>query len=168
MLKFCKVNKSDKSDVKTLSLRKARKRNYAIASGAIFAIIILHFVFQFSFIQSENFKMVQKLTKTGQFAEDEQIAENTVVVPEISIKEAEETEQATKNEIRSEVKTVYKAKKPEIIKQPQVKPPVQLRFKSASSRTVINRNEVQPKKREMQPEIRAEQLRRAEKILTGA
>jgi hypothetical protein len=167
MQKSYKANKSDKSDVKTLSLRKARKRNYTIASGAICAIVILHFVFQFSFIQSENFKMVQKLTKTGQFAEDEQIAENTVV-PEISFKEAEETEQATKNEIRSEVKTVYKAKKLEIIKQPQVKPPVQLRFKSAPSRTVINRNEVQPKKREMQPEIRAEQLRRAEKILTGA
>ncbi|MGI8669021.1 MAG: hypothetical protein ACR2J3_04135 [Aridibacter sp.] len=151
------INNINKSEAESLSLKKQRKRNYAIASGAIFAIIVFHFVFQFSFIQSENFRTVKKLTKTVLFDENEQIAENTVV-PEINVAEVEKA----KEEINSETRIEYKIKQPAIIQKPQfTPPPVQSRRKTAPSPIVI-------KRKVPQPETRAEQLRRAEKILTGA
>ncbi len=150
-----KENEIKNTDIKLSFLKRTGKRNYAIASGAIFAIIVFHFVFQFSFIQSENFRSLQNLTLTGQFNDTRQIAEN-IVVPEINKAEEEDEKPKVK------IKTEYQTKKPDVTKKPEITPPpIQSRRKTAPVRTII-------KRKVPQPETRAEQLRRAERILTGA
>lgn len=148
------TNKNN-ADVKTSSLKKAGKINYIAVSGAILAVIVLHFAFQFSFIQSENFRMLQNLVKTGQFESTEQIAENTDV-PEII-----ESDDLDNNEAERPVtRKVPRIKKPEVVKR-RTPLPVQKHSRPAPKRPVIKRDVPQP-------ETRAERLRKAEKILTGA
>ncbi len=118
------------------------------------AIVVLHFAFQFSFIQSENFRLLQSLTKNWQFGQTENVAENTSV-PEIT--KADEEEKVKAESVKKEVRTA----KPITIKKRQTSTSVQKRTRPEPTQNVI-------KRKAPQPETRAERLRRAEKILTGA
>lgn len=152
------ANDFNESEAKNSFLKKTGQKHYWIASGAIFAIIVFHFVFQFSFIQNEYFKKMQNLSNIEQFNEPEQIAEN-IVIPETDEKEITEKT----GEAKPEQKLVYKTVKPEITRKPRVaSPPVRKR-----SKAVIARPRKVLKDNVPQSETRAERLRRAEKILTG-
>lgn len=142
--------KTNKINNKISSLKKNGKRNYAVLSGTIFAIVVLHFAFQFSFIQSENFRILQNLTSLGEFGETAKIAENTSV-PEIT-----ETDDEKVNE-----KAAVKIKRAKVVKKRQISKPIKKRTTITPKRNSVN-------KKAPQPETRAERLRRAEKILTGA
>ncbi len=149
------LNKTNnRKNVKSLSLKKGGRKNYAILSRTILAIVVLHFAFQFSFIQSENFRLLQNLTKNWQFGQTENIAENTSV-PEIT--KAYEEEKVKAEPVEKEVKKA----KPITVKKRQTSTAVRKRTRPEPTQNVI-------KRKAPQPETRAERLRRAEKILTGA
>ena len=152
-----KINVGKESGAKSSFLNKAGQKHYWIASGAIVAIIIFHFVFQFSFIQNEYVRKMQNLPNIGQFNESEQVAEN-IEIPEIDKTEA--IEKPETEEAKPETKVAIKPAKSEIKKPRTVSPPAQNASKSVRPRKNIKRNVPQP-------ETRAERLRRAEKILTG-
>ena len=152
-----KINVGQESDVKFSFLKKAGQKHYWIASGAIVAIMIFHFVFQFSFIQNESFRKMQNLPNIGQLNIPEQVAEN-IEIPEMN--ESEAAEEPEMEEAKPETEVATKSAKPEIKKPRTVSPPAQNPSKSVRPRKNIKRNVPQP-------ETRAERLRRAEKILTG-
>ena len=165
------TNAVNKTAVKDSFLKKKGQKHYWIASGAILAIIVFHFVFQFSFIQNENFQAARNLLEVNLIEKKGQRIEKTadnIIVPEIFETDFEEitSENETmpeENETLPEAKNVTKKRKSEVKRKARtVSPPIQNRQKNAISRPrkVIKKNLPQP-------ETRAERLRRAEKILTG-
>lgn len=122
---------------------KMRVRS-VLMGAAIFAVIVLHFVSQFVFIQNEK---IASETETG----DKQIVK---IKPEIEQRAKAEPE----NEARSgaENKPKYEARSSDTETTPDAAPP---ESKIAPSRTVIKKKE--------SGESKAERLRRAERILTG-
>lgn len=123
-------------------LRKLTPNHYTIAGAAIFAIIVLHFVFQFTFIQSENFRSALISIQP------EPIREKS-----LEIKIEENTSKLDKN-----IKKVDgNVSKIETINSPKTVAPQQPKI--IPSKTVVEKKEPR--------ETRAERLRRAEKILTG-
>lgn len=138
------------SNVRRLPLNKAPQRHYTRAGAAIFVIIILHFVSQFIFFQSEK-------NAPPTEAVNHQSVE---VEPEAEIKPEIEIE--PENNRIDDVKTESAAKKPELTtRRPNaIQPIVQPEPTGAPSRVVI-------KKKEPRVESRAERLRRAERLLTG-
>ena len=151
----------------TIPYKKGQKK-YIVLGGAILTIIILHFVLQFSFIQSENVQTIQNLTKVEEYKEDdeftERITEKVVVSTkenEADVKDVADVKNKPVSEATTPPKTEYNTKKVKIISKPKVtSPPVQSRPKNVQSRIVI-------KKKVPPQETRAERLRRAERILTG-
>ncbi|MDQ3800943.1 MAG: hypothetical protein M3384_16090 [Acidobacteriota bacterium] len=117
--------------------RKPARRHYTRAGAAIFVIIVLHFVSQFIFFQSEKV-----LPKT-----------------EALNRQSVEIKPENKPEI-NKPETAVTAKKPEAaVSIPTVAPVVQPQPASAPSRIMIKKKEPR--------ESKAERLRRAERLLTG-
>lgn len=120
-------------------LNKLTLNHYTIAGAAIFAIIVVHFVLQFTFIQSENFRSA--LTSIP----PEPIKEKSVEIKTVN----------------DEIKTNNEPIKLDIVTIPKTAastfPPPQR--KTLISQTIVKKKEPR--------ESRAERLRRAEKILTG-
>ncbi|CAN5160796.1 hypothetical protein BH20ACI1_BH20ACI1_21930 [soil metagenome] len=144
---------------------KLAKKNFWVAGAGVLAIFVLHFFFQVSFINTDiaqtNKELIQaeQVTEVESFdeieptAEAEPFDEIDPFVKQIAEKPAEPAaEYAAKAEIKST--------KPEVVRKPTVaSPTVQPRPKAPPPRTL--------RKKEPQ-ETRAERLRRAERILTGA
>jgi hypothetical protein len=117
---------------------RTRKR-YSKAGAAILAIIILHFVSQFIFLQNENYESERVSAKNEDIRDNKQ-----------------------NNEQNVEIKTEYEARDSGIIQMPvpaAVPPTFRRKPETAPSQTVIKKKEPR--------ESRAERLRRAERILTG-
>ena len=142
------------------SVVRRKKEHFALAGLAICAIIVFHLAFQFSFIQSENVKIVEELSKNEQPEEAENFSEpidENVVEPDINDAVEMEAEQTESEKAETRIK--YETEKPEnIVKPKTVSSRVQPRPKTAP-RSVIKKKD--------RRETRAERLRRAEKILTG-
>lgn len=118
---------------------KPKKKRYKMAA-AIFAIFVLQFVWQFSFIQSEKLRNVEKILKNIQIEE---------LPVEIKTDEKPVEVKTDYAEKKSEVKSPAKNIQPIVYSQPENKP-VQEIIKKKTSR-----------------ETKSERLRRAEKLLTG-
>lgn len=121
--------------------RKPGHKRYKIAGAAIFAILVLHTIWQFSFIQSENLRAAE--------AELETIKPEKLPVP---IKESEPP---------VKVNSVYQAKKSDVVISPKTVQPAAYR----QSETKIAPPPMLKKKPVV--ESKSERLRRAEKLLTG-
>lgn len=125
------------SNIRPLFLSKLTRRNNTIAGAAILAVIVLHFVSQFVFFQSEKpaFK-------------NEAISQ-----PIAEIK--------SENDSRIEIETEFEAKKPDVAEVPDaaVSPTVQPEPGTVAPSRIVKKKETR--------ETRAERLRRAEKFLTG-
>jgi type IV secretory pathway VirB10-like protein len=132
-------NKIGKANTRSPFLSKSKRRLYIKAGAAIFAIIILHFVSQFIFIQNEKLE----IEVTSAATENEQSVESIENIKSIEIKPPED-----------------EAKTSEIVRAPvPVMPVAKPETTVAPSRSVIKKKEPR--------ESRAERLRRAERILTG-
>ena len=120
-------------------LNKLTLNHYTIAGAAIFAIIVVHFVLQFTFIQSENFRSA--LTSIP----PEPIKEKSVEI----------------NPINDEIKAINEPLKLDIVTIPKTAAPTvrSPQRKILTPQTIVKKKEPR--------ESRAERLRRAEKILTG-
>ena len=111
------LNEDGKSNVQPPFISKPTRKLYIKAGAAIFAIIILHFVSQFIFIQNE--KHESEITSA-----------------------ATEIEQSSESIKSTEIKTEDKTKTSEIVKAPVTAAPiVQPETKIAPSRTVIKKKE---------------------------
>lgn len=157
------------------------QKNLWVGGTGILAIIFLHFFFQFSFVKNDAARTEKELTAAEQISEVKppvEVEQTAEAKPEQTAEVAlpAETKQAAaadpfieKNaEQIAEVPTKYaekaatKTEKREVSRKPSISsPPVQTRIKSAPPRPAVDR-------KEPAPETRAERLRRAEKILTGA
>ena len=126
----------------SLSMKAARKY-YSKAGAAILAIIILHFVSQITFLRNENLVSERASAKTENKQNNEQINEHI-------------------NEQSVEIKPEYEAKDSRILKAPAPLVPsnVQRNTENVPQRLAVKKKEPR--------ESRAERLRRAERILTGA
>jgi eukaryotic-like serine/threonine-protein kinase len=119
---------------------KSGRKRYKIAGAAIFAILVLHSVWQFSFIQSENLRAAEAELKTIQLEK--------LPVP------------VKKDKPPVEVKPVYEAKKSDVVISPKAVQPATYR------QSEIKPAPPTPKKKAVS-ESKSERLRRAEKLLTG-
>ena len=132
-----------------LSAKSGNKR-YKIAGAAIFAVLVLHTVWQFSYIQSENLRTTEASLKVvPPFA------------PLTEIKTIEPPVESKKDDQPVEVKPVYRTKNADVINSTKTvqkaiyrlaepvapAPPASVKKKAAESKS--------------------ERLRRAEKMLTG-
>ncbi len=140
---------------------KLAQKNLWVGGAGILAIFVLHFFFQVSFIKNDLAQMekqlsgIEPINEVKPFVEVEPFAETDPFDKQID--DDETAEPATKTETAAEMKT----KKRKVLRKPEiVSPPVQPRTRTAPTRTVIKSKEPL--------ETRAERLRRAEKILTGA
>lgn len=127
------------SNIRPLSKGKSAPRHYTIAGAAILAVIILHFVSQFIFFQSEK------------------ISPKTEAINHRSVEIEPEIEPIAEFTTESAAKKPSPVRKPETVAptvtvQPEIKP-------APPSRVVIKKKEPR--------QSRAERLRRAEKLLTG-
>ena len=135
---------SSESNIRPSLLNKPAPRHYTRAGAAIFVIIILHFVSQFIFLQSEK------------------TAPKTEAINHQSVEIQPEAEIRPENNQIAEIETESAAKKPRSVTKPKTVPPVvQPEPTSAPSRAVIKKKEPRG------GESRAERLRRAERLLTG-
>lgn len=162
-----KENKIIKPSISAPKLRKSGKTRYAVAATGIFAILVSHFLFQFFYIQNENIRAPEELVKTEKFEANDQMAEMPAKpdVPKIveakDIVEEEELDQAEDpSATETESKTNNKQHKEIKRKSRNVSTPIRSRSNSTPIQRVI--------KKKVPQETRAERLRRAEKILTGA
>ena len=134
-----RTSKIGESNIRLLFLRKPARKHYSKAGAAILAIIILHFVSQFIFLQNENYESERVSAKTKDTRNNKQNSEQNV-----------------------EIKTEYETRDSGIIQTPApaaVPPTFRRKTETAPSQTVIKKKEPR--------ESRAERLRRAERILTG-
>jgi serine/threonine protein kinase len=119
---------------------KSRQTRYKIAGGAILAMIILHFVWQFSFIQSEKLRVVETLV--------------TPVQPEKLLPDVKTAKQTVA------VKPDLVAENSAPINSEKIVQPTTVRQSEIKSAPVM------PKKKAIL-ESKNDRLRRAEKLLTG-
>ena len=151
---------------------KLAQKNLLVAGAGVLTIVVLHFFFQISFLQSDVAQIEKGLIENGpsaaveQSAETEQItepdllAETDPFAKQIDEKSAETS--PDESEAKFENGAEIKRKKSEVVRKPAiVSPPVQFKSKAAPPRSST-------RKKEPQQQTRAERLRRAEKILTGA
>lgn len=133
-----RANRVSKSNTQTLFLSKATRKHNTLAIAAIFFLIVLHFVSQFTFFKADNFKVenpqAEKPFLAIEKAENEQIAE---------IKIRDEAKNPDIAATANPTTTVVQPK-------PKITPPARIMIKKKEPR-----------------ESRAERLRRAERILTG-
>lgn len=135
------ANNIGESKLQPALLNKPKQRYYIKVGAAIFVVIVLHFVSQFTFLRNENIQIEETSAKIENKQENKQTVENK---PEV------------------EVKPDYEAKNlnipttPVSVAVPKIS---EDEPKDAPSRAM-------PKKKELR-ESKAERLRRAEKILTG-
>ena len=145
---------------------KLAQKNVWVGGAGILAIVALHFFFQFSSVNNEAVQMVKDLNQTKVAAEFNQTVETeqdkkVESLPDIDPFTKQIGEKIDESELNNEVKSKAKSKKPEFAGKPEiVTPSIQLRQKPSPSRIIIKKKSTQ--------ETRAERLRRAEKILTGA
>lgn len=142
------------------------QKHFWIAGGAIAAIIVAHFVLQFSFIQSENVRLtenpvnIEKVEQTESFVKPvTQAASQPQAIGEIEDESETFVETAVKKE--DTAKRRQEARKIQVMKRsPTVLPPAQSKpNKTTPTRAVNRKND--------EEETRAERLRRVEKALTG-
>ena len=132
------TNKTGEAGIRPSFFSKPANRHNAKIVAAIFAVIILHSVFQFVFFRSEEISLKAEAV-SGQSAE---------------IK----SEKVQRVEVKAESEIAMKM--PDIVKMPSAAAPTfQPEPKVVRSRVVIKKKE--PRLSE------AQRLRRAEKILTG-
>ncbi len=139
---------------------KLAKKNVWVGGTGILAIVALHFFFQFSFINNDAVQVVKELTATVQVEEVEQVkkVETFPDVDPFFNQVDEKNGEAPNNDTTNAEKIT---KKYEAARKPQnTSPSVQPRRQVAPPRNIIRKKESQ--------ETRADRLRRAEKILTGA
>lgn len=131
------ANKAVEQNIRPFVLRKLTRRNQTIAGAAILAIIVLHFVSQFIFFQSEK------------------------PSPEIEAISRQSVEIESENDPNLEIEIESEAEKPDVVTMPEKAPPnVQPEPKIAPPQpTLIRKKEPRASK--------AERLRRAERLLTG-
>ena len=123
---------------------KSRKKRYKMAGAAIFAMIILHFAWQFSFIQSEKLRAAETSVKA--------------VLPEKTLVEAEK-EQPLELQQNELIQPVDETKNSgDFNSEKAVQPNL---YQELETKTAAN------SKKKTIPESKAERLRRAEKLLTG-
>ena len=130
------------SQPQDLKARKPGRKRYKIAGAAIFAILVLHTIWQFSFIQSENLRAAEAEIETLKLEK----------LP-VSIGE---------DEPPVKVNPVYEAKKSDVVISPKIVQPAAYR----QPETKIALPPIMPKKKPA-VESKSERLRRAEKLLTG-
>lgn len=139
-------------------IRRAIEKYKILAGAAIFAVLVMHFVWQFSFIQKENLRNVEtslKSTEPDVPLTQPQIAE---VKPEIRKDQQPDELQSEKPLV--EVETAPEAKK--IVENSAEKNSQPAEFRQPVGKKIspaINKKAVR--------ESAAERLRRAEKLLTG-
>ncbi len=162
-----KENEFIKPNETNPKLQKSAKGRYAIVVTGIFAIVVSHFLFQFFIIQNEDVRISEELVKSEKFDENKQLSElpklNEATAKEDlsqTVEEVVEDETEPENSQIAVTKTKYKAKREVERKSRTISPPIQSRPKTSSLPKVT--------KKKMPQETRAERLRRAEKILTGA
>lgn len=133
-------NETDAAPPKTENVffGKIKRMRHSIAGLALFSLVVLHFVSQFTIFKIENPQTEAPVFKPEIVAENKPVADAEKIIQE----EEPETTQAVKTSNPTEPNFV----------QPKPKP--------APARVVI-------KKKEPPRETRAERLRRAERILTG-
>lgn len=142
------------------------QKHFWIAGGAIAAIIVSHFVFQFLFIQSENVRLTEDLVKTEKVEQTESFVKpvsEAVIQPHATNKIEDEPETVVETAVKTEdaAKKSQETKKAQITKKsPTVLPPAQVKPNKTTPTRVINR-------KNDESETRAERLRRVEKALTG-
>jgi serine/threonine protein kinase len=125
-------------------IRRQTEKHYNKAWVTIVAIVVLHFVLQFTFIQSENYQNTLSLTEAEQISH-----QNAVVSPE------------------------QKPRKPEVVKDPELfkEPSIVTMPDVLKTETAPPPRRVVPARsviRDREPrETKAQRLRRAERILTG-
>lgn len=149
-------NKSDKkSPVRNSFLGKRMEKQGIFTWAMIGLITVIHFGFQFSLINSENFRSNRDLVKSvevnDQASRVEESFDKKVFAAEPEKVEKEKTE-IINNEFEKPEKTTRKIKPKTVV--PAARPSI------GKSPPVLERKEP--------AETRAERLRRAEKILTGA
>ena len=133
------AKKVGESNIRLSFLRKPARKHYSKAGAAILAIIILHFVSQFIFLQNENYESERVSAKTKDTRNNKQ-----------------------NNEQNVEIKTEYEARDSGVMRLPipaAVPPTARHKPEIAPSQMVIKKKEPR--------ESRAGRLRRAERILTG-
>ncbi len=127
---------------------KSPQKRYKVAGAAILAVIVLHFVWQFSFIQSEKLRAAKNSViavapaKTGNEIGDGQ--------PPINLKNDESSESAP----------FYDTQNSDLINPEKV-------FESVAKRQTETKSVPSAAANKQIPESKAERLRRAEKLLTG-
>ncbi len=130
------------------SSAKSRQTRYKIAGAAICAVIVLHFVWQFSFIQSEKLRAAQNSV--------------IAVTPDKTLNKIQQNQPPLdlKNDESSQSAPVYDAKNSDLINSEKVIEPAAKRQTETKSAPLV------PAKKAV-PESKNERLRRAEKLLTG-
>lgn len=167
-----KARGESKSDTDTQLNWKLAQKNFWVAGAGVLAIVVLHFFFQVSSIQTEVAQVEKGLTENKQAVSAKPLSETErITEPDSSAKTDPFVKQFDENsvensvdapEVKYENRIESKAKKSVSARNAEViSPPVQSRPKFASPRIII-------RKKEPQQQTRAERLRRAEKILTGA
>jgi serine/threonine protein kinase len=125
---------------------KTQQRRYKLAGAAICAMIVLHFFWQFSFIQSEKLR-------TAETAIKENLPEKTVI-------EAEKDQPRIELEKDESIETVDESKDSgDINSEKAIELPADNQAETKSAPT--------DSKKKTTPESKNERLRRAEKLLTG-
>ena len=124
---------------------KPKTKHYKLAATAIFAIFVLQFVWQFSFIQSEKLRNVEKTL-------------NEIQLEELPAKIIEKS---------VEVKTVFVEKKAEIVIPPKNAIPIVYRQPAIKLTQPENKPTQAEIKKKPSRETKTERLRRVEQLLTG-
>ena len=124
---------------------KPKTKHYKLAATAIFAIFVLQFVWQFSFIQSEKVRNVEKTL-------------NEIQLEELPAKIIEKS---------VEVKTVFVERKAEILISPKNAMPIVYRQPAIKLTQPENKPTQAEIKKKPSRETKMERLRRAEQLLTG-
>ena len=125
--------------------KKPKKKRHKLAATAIFAIFVLQFVWQFSFIQSEKLRNVEKNL-------------NEIQLEELPAKIIEKS---------VEVETVFVEKKAEIVIPPKNAIPIVYRQAENKPMQAENKPTQVEIKKKPSRETKMERLRRAEQLLTG-
>ncbi len=162
------LNDFNSDKYSSLSQKKSGQKRYMVAAAAIFAVLVLHSVWQFSYIQTENLRTaeesmqiadesVQTIQPVQPVQLDQLVIETESNEPSV---EQETEKQIVETKSAYEAKPVYKAKEPEIIDSEKTIQKAAYRQNEPKSAPPIV-------KKKAAPESKAERLRRAEKLLTG-
>jgi serine/threonine protein kinase len=125
---------------------KTQQRRYKVAGAAICAMIVLHFFWQFSFIQSEKLRTAETAIKES--------------MPEKTVMESEKDQPRIELEKDESIQSVDELKNSgDINSEKAIQPSDDTQAETKSAPT--------DSKKKTTPESKNERLRRAEKLLTG-